>query len=303
MGLVQRDDSPVVMYRSVYAVQCVTANACYTRGNKVYRVAAAQLHDWHARPCGPMHSLRLGMCPAQNVQRGPLPLPLTLALPLALSSRKVHSLAEETHTRRYATAHKLQCWKCGRDLEDLFERFCSCGMVQCVNEYVNYFDVMGVPVTFDLERATLHGRFRNLQKDLHPDKFSKRSKIEREYSEQQSSLINKAYSTLVKPLSRGQYLLEILGHPVDEIDKPDNPTFLMEMMELNEELEEAQSLEEVHMIKEKNCQTISDITTEIAKAFQNDAIEDAKGLLIKLNYYSNIDDKIKAIQQTYTGEI
>ena len=158
------------MYRSVYAVQCITANACYTRCNKVYRLAAAQLHDLHARPCHPMHSRC--MCPAQSVRIEP-----ALALPSALSNRKVHTLAEETHTRRYATAHKLQCWKCGRDLEEFVERFCSCGMVQSVNEYVNYFDVMGVPVTFDLDRATLHGIFRNLQKDLHPDKFSKRSEV------------------------------------------------------------------------------------------------------------------------------
>ena len=97
--------------------------------------------------------------------------------------------------------------------------------------------------------------------------------------------------------------MEILGHPVEEIDKADDPAFLVEMMELNEELEEAHSLEEVHKIKEKNCQTISDITAEIAKAFQNDIIQDAKALLIKLNYYSNVDEKIKAIQQMYTGEM
>ena len=127
--------------------------------------------------------------------------------------------------------------------------------------------------------------------------------MERAFSEQQSSLVNKAYSTLLKPLNRGQYLLEVLGHPVEEIDKSDDASFLMEMMEINEKLEEAQSLEVVHRIKEKNDQTMSDIITEIATAFQNDAVEDAKGLLIKLNYYSNIDEKIKAIQQTYTGVI
>ena len=162
------------MYRSVYTVRCITANACYIRCNKVYRLAATQLHDWHPRPCHPMHYRC--MCPAQSVRTEPA-LSLTLPSALPLSNRKLHSLAEETHTRRYATAHKLQCWKCGRDLEELVERFCSCGMVQSVNEYINYFDVMGVPVTFDLDRATLHGIFRNLQKDLHPDKFSKRSKV------------------------------------------------------------------------------------------------------------------------------
>ncbi|KAI0216281.1 Iron-sulfur cluster co-chaperone protein HscB [Lamellibrachia satsuma] len=223
---------------------------------------------------------------------------------LPLGNRKVHSLAPETHCRQYVTAHKSQCWKCGRDLEERVEQFfCECGVVLPVNECLNYFDVMGVSKTFEQDPATLRGIFRNLQKDLHPDKFSKQSKMERDFSEQQSSLVNKAYSTLLKPLNRGQYLLEVLGHPVEEIDKSDDASFLMEMMEINEKLEEAQSLEVVHRIKENNDQTMSDIITEIATAFQNDAIEDAKGLLIKLNYYSNIDEKIKAIQQTYTGVI
>ena len=95
----------------------------------------------------------------------------------------------------------------------------------------------------------------------------------------------------------------MVGHPVEEVHTPEDPSFLMEMMELNEQLEEAPSLEVVEQIKRENARSMSDIIAEITRAFRNDAIEDAKCLLIKLNYLSNIDDKIKEIQQTYTGVI
>ena len=95
----------------------------------------------------------------------------------------------------------------------------------------------------------------------------------------------------------------MVGPTVEEVHTPEDPSFLVEMMEINEQLEEAPSLEVVEQIKQENAQAMSGVIAEITQAFRNDAIEDAKCLLIKLNYLSNIDDKIKEIQQTYTGVI
>lgn len=55
-------------------------------------------------------------------------------------------------------------------------------------------------------------------------------------SSEWSSLINKAYKTLQTPLDRGEYLLELHGITLPEDNTINDPEFLMEMMEKNEEV-------------------------------------------------------------------
>jgi molecular chaperone HscB len=72
------------------------------------------------------------------------------------------------------------------------------------------------------------------------------------YAQQQSSLANKAYSTLKEPLSRANYMLELLGAPIHETESLNEPELLMEVMEARELLEEAQTEDEVQDLKNVN---------------------------------------------------
>jgi len=72
------------------------------------------------------------------------------------------------------------------------------------------------------------------------------------YAQQQSSLINKAYATLKEPLSRANYILEVLGAPIHETESLDETELLMEVMEARELLEDAQTEEEVDDLKHVN---------------------------------------------------
>ncbi|XP_065548908.1 iron-sulfur cluster co-chaperone protein HscB isoform X2 [Lathamus discolor] len=117
---------------------------------------------------------------------------------------------------------------------------------------------------------------------------------ERHYSEQHSSLINKAYQTLLNPLSRGIYLLELHGmEPARETDCDADSVFLMEIMEINEKLAESKSdsiLEEIDtLIKVKQ----EELTREVAAAFERDDLQEAKKLLAKMKYFANLKDKLK----------
>jgi molecular chaperone HscB len=64
-----------------------------------------------------------------------------------------------------------------------------------------------------------------------------------------SGLVNKAYSTLLRPLSRIHYILSQHNLSVSETDQLDDPHLITEVIEVREALEDASSDSEVDEIK------------------------------------------------------
>ncbi len=104
----------------------------------------------------------------------------------------------------------------------------------------NYFSLFGLPVGYQVDRKLLAERYRELQRVLHPDRFASASDHERRLSMQQAIRVNEAFETLKDPLRRGRYLLELNGIDADAVKGNTHDTlFLMEQMELREQLESA----------------------------------------------------------------
>ena len=90
-------------------------------------------------------------------------------------------------------------------------------------------------------------RFRDLQKQLHPDKFASASESERRWSMQAASFVNEGYQTLKNDLRRAVYLLDLNGISIDEeTDTTMAPEFLMEQMEYREALESVSDAMDPH---------------------------------------------------------
>lgn len=102
----------------------------------------------------------------------------------------------------------------------------------------NYFELFDLPVSFDIDLELLADRFRELQQRLHPDKFVTSSEQERRLSIQHASRVNDAYQALRNPLKRAQYLLEHYGYSAEQNASTMDNAFLMEQIELREELAE-----------------------------------------------------------------
>ncbi|MDZ4262005.1 MAG: Fe-S protein assembly co-chaperone HscB, partial [Pseudomonadota bacterium] len=101
----------------------------------------------------------------------------------------------------------------------------------------NYFELFGLPVSYDLDDNALTERYRDLQKVFHPDHFASASDQERRLSLQQAAQINSAYDTLRDPLARARYLLTLQGLEYnDESSTIRDMEFLEEQMELRERL-------------------------------------------------------------------
>src|SRR5690606_9489155 len=97
------------------------------------------------------------------------------------------------------------------------------------------FDLMGLEPSFRIDSERLERTHRELSSALHPDRYLGRSSTERQAALGKAIEVNAAYKLLRNPLERGQLLLQRLGVPTSATQLP--PEFLMEIMELREELQ------------------------------------------------------------------
>jgi molecular chaperone HscB len=83
----------------------------------------------------------------------------------------------------------------------------------------NHFELFGLPQRFAIDAAALDARYRELQADVHPDRFGAGSETERRVAHQSSARVNEAYRALKDPVERAHYLLRLRG--VDALDAKD----------------------------------------------------------------------------------
>lgn len=211
--------------------------------------------------------------------------------------KNLTSVSNKTKQLRYCSESLSKCWNCKFPYKS--ELFCSkCKSLQEMPEDLTYFDIIGVKKDFDVDKDDLQRKYRQMQNRLHPDKFSNTTEEEKQISEKLSSLINKAYYTLSHPLQRGIYLLKLNNISLPESTTNVDPEFLMDILEKNEEIETASKDEKtaIKLIVE-NRKTLADLTKNVSEAFKRQDNETAKQLLIKMRYYTSIENRLKKIKQ------
>lgn len=103
------------------------------------------------------------------------------------------------------------------------------------------FTLFGQPERFALDPAQLDKRWRELQTEVHPDRFAAQGAAAQRIAMQWSVRVNQAYQRLKDPLKRAAYLCERRGAAVDAERNTAMPReFLMQQMEWREALDEAQ---------------------------------------------------------------
>ena len=142
----------------------------------------------------------------------------------------------------------------------------------------NHFELFGLPATFDIDTDELAVRYRELQRRIHPDKFANASDQDRRLSLQMTALINEGFQTLKDPIRRGRYLLSLRGIDLgDETDTTMDPAFLLEQMELREELEEVRQADNPHKqlaeLANRIEQRLQDKIGQFRRAFAVDSLD------------------------------
>jgi len=104
---------------------------------------------------------------------------------------------------------------------------------------MNYFEVFGLPKRLNLDLNSLEKSFHELSRKYHPDYFTTAPAADRQRALQMTATLNDAYRTLRHPVRRVEHLVEIEGFKPDGSKVP--KSFLMEVFEINEQLDEAKS--------------------------------------------------------------
>ncbi|XP_022115068.1 iron-sulfur cluster co-chaperone protein HscB [Pieris rapae] len=190
-------------------------------------------------------------------------------------------------------ARNINCWSCGKDTTLVSNLFCSnCKSLQKPDNVDNYFKLMGIDESYDLDEEDLSKKYKQLQRYLHPDKYANRNNMEQEISAKYSSLVNEAYKTLLEPLPRGIYMLKLKGKQIDENLETD-PAFLMEIMEKNEEVENAETEAEIMKLNKEIKSIIQDLQKKLSTAFFDGDMKKVMKLLGQMKYYSSIYNQIQ----------
>jgi len=128
-----------------------------------------------------------------------------------------------------------------------------------VNLHSSDFELFRVLQQFAQDGLVLDTRWKELQREAHPDRFAAQGAAAQRVAMQWSVRINEAYQRLKDPLKRAAYLCELNGAPVNaENNTAMPPAFLMQQMEWRETLEDARGLAELEKLADQVAQARRD---------------------------------------------
>ena len=169
----------------------------------------------------------------------------------------------------------------------------------------DHFSLFGLNQAFRLDLSDLDSRYRDIQAQVHPDRFVNASDAERRMSMQWATHANEAYLTLKKPLERAKYLLHLGGHDIQAENNTAMPTdFLMEQMEWREAVMEARQGGDHHELEHLHNRLRGDINArfeELATLFDlNDPItatDRVRRLMFLEKLLHEIDDALASLEE------
>ena len=199
------------------------------------------------------------------------------------------------------------CWSCQREA-GMGPLCAACGALQPPDETADHFAVLGLPATYAVDVDAAEAAYKRLSRQVHPDRFATADPRARRASLARTVQLNQAWRTIKDPVRRAEYLLlragidvaEKKAAPGDE-DKGTHkvaapPAFLLEILELNDELSAAKRAgdvvkvafmaEEMRTRARATMQTIGD-----ALDAGNGRLEDAARSLVALRYFQRFIDQ------------
>ena len=100
----------------------------------------------------------------------------------------------------------------------------------------DFFTLFNLPHQFTLDTAALTARYRQLQREFHPDRYVTASAHEQRLALQFAVYLNQGLEVLTAPVKRAEYLLTLAGVELRTDNLASDPKFLMQQIAWREEL-------------------------------------------------------------------
>lgn len=170
---------------------------------------------------------------------------------------------------------------------------------------MNYFELYDLPVNLNPERGHVQRKYYELSRKHHPDFYSTAPAEEQAENLRISSDVNKAYKTFQDQDATIRYVLQLKELLEDEEKYNLDPSFLMEVLEINESLMDLEPNDEsqVETIKVKVNELQEDIYRPVQPLVEGyvegvattEELLQVKDYYYKKKYLQRILDKIGGI--------
>lgn len=153
---------------------------------------------------------------------------------------------------------------------------------------MTYFELFEIPVQLKVNTVSLSKKFFELSKKYHPDYFANENDEAQSEALEKSAFLNKAWKTFQNPDATIKYVLQEKGLLEEEEKYELPPAFLMEVLEINEQLMDAGD----EPVKDSLELTIKDLQTniyepvkEIVQNYKEGSTTEEELLQVKEYYY------------------
>lgn len=166
----------------------------------------------------------------------------------------------------------------------------------------NYFEIFGLPVSYQVDLSLLADRYRRMQREFHPDRYVSKPAQEQRLAVQYSTVINQAYTELGSPLLRAQYLLSLENmEGAGDAQITRDPQFLMQQIELREKLANLAEANDAFAILDEVAGQVESEYIGLQQVFDQQynrtKFQDAAETVAKMQFFSKLLREVEELEQ------
>ncbi|KAF9076295.1 hypothetical protein BDP27DRAFT_1159541, partial [Rhodocollybia butyracea] len=188
------------------------------------------------------------------------------------------------------------CPSCSQPLPTSLPACSNCWNIWSLPADTSYHEIFSLPKEsnpFVIDANALKQKFRQMQATCHPDTWATQGQDKQDAAQALSSAVNHAYQTLLQPMPRIEYILTLNGNPLSETDTLEDESdkfldFMMNIMMAREEIESAETREQVEPVLERNQEMMDETLKQIEGLVEEKKWPEVKRASVRLKYLDGI---------------